>query len=448
MSAFTSLSPGVTSYGSPPYQLDSSTKPFDASNPSDRIGELQKFLLGSDWSSLSSLRPSAAPVFAVADVPTSWPASMANLPLVSSSVETIKPSTMLNATTVDAPAAVDPAPAATSTSTTDSMSTSAAWMSTYPSPLTPPHRQSFDTCYSDSVGSPDSERDFHASPSTFDDLDFEFGAADTFAFPLFNDQSFEDPVESDVEDPVSVSASQLQSVKLEADQHDSQETETDFDASQSTVMPTQSQVKVEDDVYRSPSTLDAAFKTEVESAKFEPKDELDLWTAEDRKPYFSDDDDVKDVKPSTLAEAYAFGHDLSQAVKVPFSHDDLQKASQVGPMRPARSTRDRRASPVKAFIDSASASPAPFVDPVTNTKRWQCDACGKLFDRAYNLKTHRYTHEDPETRARPFVCFDADCQKQFARKHDMQRHYENVHCGESRSKRGGSVKRGRAGDMG
>ncbi len=177
-----------------------------------------------------------------------------------------------------------------------------------------------------------------------------------------------------------------------------------------------------------------------------------MWTSQDLKPYFGTDEDTKAAVLSTLANAYAFGHDLSQSIKKPVvqevAHEQEQQPSQVGPIRSSRADRERRSSPTKSAVVSSSPIPAPFVDPVTNAKRWQCTECGKLFDRAYNLKTHRYTHEDPETRARPFECPDAECQKQFARKHDMQRHFENVHRGESRGRRGGSVKRSRADDLG
>ena len=65
MTAFTFPSPAVNSYGSSPSAgLDLYTKSIDPT--SDRIGELQKFLLGSDWSSLSSLSPPSASARAVA----------------------------------------------------------------------------------------------------------------------------------------------------------------------------------------------------------------------------------------------------------------------------------------------------------------------------------------------------------------------------------------------
>lgn len=315
-------------------------------------------------------------------------------------------------------------------------------MAAYPSPLTPVHRHSFDTCYDDSVGSPDSDRDFLVSPSLFDDADFDFeGDALANTFPLFTDHAFEDPADSHVDDSISATASNLENVKLEAEvELESQQTEIELESTQSTVMPSQSQVKVEEeDDYESFSTLAAAFKTEAEPAKLEPKHEHDLL-AEDFKPYLSDED-TKAALLSTLANA--FGHDAFGPVKDFANSQVEQGASHVGPIR-----REPHSSPSKAARTHSSASPAPFIDPVTKVKRWQCHECGKFFDRAYNLKTHRYTHEDPLTRARPYLCPDADCQKQFARKHDMQRHFENVHRGESRRAKGAPLKRSRADDLG
>ncbi|SPO21853.1 uncharacterized protein UTRI_01846_B [Ustilago trichophora] len=448
--SFTFPSSGITSFGSPP-STDTYTKPID-STTSDRIGELQKFLLGSDWSSLSSLSPPIASVRAVVDNSNLWPSSTADVPLFPSSVETVKP--MMQSTPVasrvsmpEANVAATPAP---NSAFVAPIATSSA---VYQPALTPPHRQSFDTCYSDSVGSPDSERDFLTSPSLFDDADFEFDADNLSNFPLFGECAYGDAPEALIEDPVSAFASNLENVKLEADDQSSQLTESDLGASQSTVMPSQSQVKTEDDVYDSKSTLEAAFKTESDedTTKLEPKHEQDMWSPEELKPYFSDDESKAAVF-STLANA--FGQHLSQPIKQTFpasesnAHNNEQHTSQVGPIRSSRAPRDRRPSPSKVAAVSASASPAPIIDPVTNTKRWQCDECFKYFDRAYNLKTHRITHQPIETRERPYICFDERCGKQFARKHDMQRHFENVHRGESRRARGGSTKRSRADDLG
>lgn len=58
---------------------------------------------------------------------------------------------------------------------------------------------------------------------------------------------------------------------------------------------------------------------------------------------------------------------------------------------------------------------------------YECPTCFKVFDRAYNRKMHMTTHEAIEKRLRPFKCPWPECGKQFARKHDMNRHYLGVH---------------------
>ena len=453
MTTFTYSSTGVASYGSQP-SIDAYTKSFD-STASNRIGELQNFLLASDWSSLSSLSPPTATIQASADEAIVWSSTstMSEAPLFPSSVETVRP-------LIQSTAVATPAPAFDASSTNTIPTPVAAPAVYLPESMTPPHRQSLDTCYSDSVGSPDSERDFLTSPSMFDDADFEFDA-DTLAnnFPLFGgDHSYEDASDANTDDSVNAFASSFENVKLEStDAPESQQTEMDLGARQSTVMPSQSQVKTEDDPYDSPSTLEASFKSEADLTKLEPKDEQDLWSANGLQPYFNDEE-AKAAVLSTLANAFgpSFAEPVKQGVpttpaseSIHYQDDHHQQTSKVGPVRSSRASRERRSSPTKASnTPSASDSLEPFIDSVTKVKSWQCTECGKWFDRAYNLKTHRYTHEDPETRARPFVCPEIDCQKQFARKHDMQRHFENVHRGESRRAKSVSNKRSRADDLG
>lgn len=62
---------------------------------------------------------------------------------------------------------------------------------------------------------------------------------------------------------------------------------------------------------------------------------------------------------------------------------------------------------------------------VRGTKRFSCDVCHKQFDRAFNLKTHRATHDD--VREKPYLCPVGGCHKDFARKHDCQRHFKTIH---------------------
>ncbi|ORY39174.1 hypothetical protein BCR33DRAFT_649849, partial [Rhizoclosmatium globosum] len=47
--------------------------------------------------------------------------------------------------------------------------------------------------------------------------------------------------------------------------------------------------------------------------------------------------------------------------------------------------------------------------------------CGKIFPRAYNLKSHSYCHSGE----RPHKC--VYCNASFSRKHDLQRHVRTLH---------------------
>ncbi|WFD30110.1 hypothetical protein MSPP1_001126 [Malassezia sp. CBS 17886] len=58
---------------------------------------------------------------------------------------------------------------------------------------------------------------------------------------------------------------------------------------------------------------------------------------------------------------------------------------------------------------------------------YECPICHKMFERAYNRKMHMTTHEAMENRLKPFICPFRGCGKQFARKHDKNRHYQGVH---------------------
>ncbi|KAK0523100.1 hypothetical protein OC842_006258 [Tilletia horrida] len=67
-------------------------------------------------------------------------------------------------------------------------------------------------------------------------------------------------------------------------------------------------------------------------------------------------------------------------------------------------------------------------------RAFSCNVCHKLFDRAFNLRTHADTHKTLEERekGKRFICphnkGEADeCGKPFARKHDCVRHWKTVH---------------------
>ncbi|KAI8149891.1 hypothetical protein BJV82DRAFT_585111 [Fennellomyces sp. T-0311] len=64
---------------------------------------------------------------------------------------------------------------------------------------------------------------------------------------------------------------------------------------------------------------------------------------------------------------------------------------------------------------------------VENQSRpYECPICHARFNRSYNLRTHKLTHD--KNRPKPFACHL--CDKGFARKHDRDRHVSAVHAGE------------------
>ncbi|KAF2273574.1 uncharacterized protein EI97DRAFT_154165 [Westerdykella ornata] len=56
---------------------------------------------------------------------------------------------------------------------------------------------------------------------------------------------------------------------------------------------------------------------------------------------------------------------------------------------------------------------------------YSCATCGKLFQRSYNHKTHLETHNP--ARKKEHCCQYRDCDKQFVRKTDLDRHEKSVH---------------------
>jgi hypothetical protein len=57
--------------------------------------------------------------------------------------------------------------------------------------------------------------------------------------------------------------------------------------------------------------------------------------------------------------------------------------------------------------------------------KFHCDECGKGFVRLYNKKSHQERHNP--NRPKDHVCTNADCDKSFERKADLDRHVKSVH---------------------
>ncbi|GMF02350.1 unnamed protein product [Ambrosiozyma monospora] len=92
----------------------------------------------------------------------------------------------------------------------------------------------------------------------------------------------------------------------------------------------------------------------------------------------------------------------------------------------ARSTQG--ATPMKKRRKAAQ------IDPKTAVQ-YPCETCGKVFYKAYNLKSHMKTHSNEK----PFAC--KYCQKAFARSHDRRRH-ERLHEDEKKFKCSGLLSDG------
>jgi hypothetical protein len=58
-------------------------------------------------------------------------------------------------------------------------------------------------------------------------------------------------------------------------------------------------------------------------------------------------------------------------------------------------------------------------------KKYQCPSCPRAFARAFNLKTHRETHNP--NRPKPHACSFPACGRSFSRKHDLGRHLSSIH---------------------
>lgn len=103
------------------------------------------------------------------------------------------------------------------------------------------------------------------------------------------------------------------------------------------------------------------------------------------------------------------------------AHDDSRQVT-----RKARSS-SHTMSKYNALGETTSASSFEEYETVMKDgkRHYRCDVCHKLFDRAFNMKTHRVIHES--NREQPFACPFDECGKRFSRKADCNRHTKSVH---------------------
>ncbi|KAK0557556.1 hypothetical protein OC846_000344 [Tilletia horrida] len=88
--------------------------------------------------------------------------------------------------------------------------------------------------------------------------------------------------------------------------------------------------------------------------------------------------------------------------------------------------------PVEGTVSADGAMTTVYLP--SGKRAFSCNVCHKLFDRAFNLRTHADTHKSVEERekGKRFICpfqhgQSDECGKPFARKHDCIRHWKTVH---------------------
>ncbi|KAJ3487867.1 hypothetical protein NLI96_g3239 [Meripilus lineatus] len=86
--------------------------------------------------------------------------------------------------------------------------------------------------------------------------------------------------------------------------------------------------------------------------------------------------------------------------------------------------RPRPALTFPAALQSVSTYSVAGGRDTTNFRHF-CPVCDKGFKRAYNMRTHQEIHRT--NRVKPWKCPVEDCQRAFARKHDLKRHIQALH---------------------
>jgi hypothetical protein len=76
-------------------------------------------------------------------------------------------------------------------------------------------------------------------------------------------------------------------------------------------------------------------------------------------------------------------------------------------------------------LGSSGASVHGRRNSANNERRYVCSACGRSFDKKYNLREHEKKH-DP-SRVSPHVCPEPGCGKRLGRRTDVNRHVQSVH---------------------
>lgn len=116
-----------------------------------------------------------------------------------------------------------------------------------------------------------------------------------------------------------------------------------------------------------------------------------------------------------------------------FDSQDSAQSSGSEYVPESESVKVKTPAPVsKKTIAKNSSKRVAFTANGEPIRRFQCPCCDRPpFARKYNLDQHIKTHDSGRDRA--FGC--QFCNRQFSRKHDLQRHAESVHKGQQRRKK-------------
>ncbi|KAK8211979.1 hypothetical protein IWZ01DRAFT_251371 [Phyllosticta capitalensis] len=162
------------------------------------------------------------------------------------------------------------------------------------------------------------------------------------------------------------------------------------------------------------STYDHSVYSHDTPESFAPRikaEPLDHWTSEDERRQ------SMTVSPKHMeVSGYAAGQPYP-AVK----NEELFDEGYTMAVRD-KGFRDQRTS---AGVNTNTARTRSRNATTVDNAKYECEICGKLFQRLYNHKSHMETH-DPK-RAFPHICTANGCERKFVRRTDLVRHEQSVH---------------------
>ncbi|KAK7538156.1 uncharacterized protein J3D65DRAFT_621159 [Phyllosticta citribraziliensis] len=154
------------------------------------------------------------------------------------------------------------------------------------------------------------------------------------------------------------------------------------------------------------STYDHSVYSHDTPDSFAPRikaEPMDHWTSDDEGRQ------SMTVSPEHMEAGYAAGQ--------PYQGVKNEEAFDEGYAMTARDSSGR--------INTSTARTRSRNATTFENAKYECDLCGKLFQRLYNHKSHMETH-DPK-RAFPHICEAKGCERKFVRRTDLVRHEQSVH---------------------